>query len=213
MPMVAACGRGHARGGAVFRRIWAAYDDSDEGRAGFELAVEPARRSGARLTVIHIVAPTEEEESVDRHSADSAAPDLAVEACVICGHPPTALRDLLEWGRPDLVVAGTEGNGGPLRGWLGGLAALAAPQPLSRDATCAQGAPRRDATSSWSASTISSGRLPRSTSALAWAARSAPVCTWRTSSRAPIEPHADGRAQLARLGIRTAGRSPSRSRR
>jgi nucleotide-binding universal stress UspA family protein len=143
VPMVAARGRGQAGRGAVFRRIWAAYDDSDEARAGFELAVELARRSGARLTVVHIVPPAEEEESVDLHGAAAAellglrassrwrariasaaacaAPDLVVEACVSCGHPPTALRELLELGRPDLVVAGTKGIGGPWRGLLGGV--------------------------------------------------------------------------------------------
>jgi nucleotide-binding universal stress UspA family protein len=128
----------------VFRRIWSAYDDSDEGRAGFELAVELARCSGAQLTVVHVVPPVEEEESVDLHGAAAAelfglrasgrwhariasaaadaAAGLAVEACVICGHPPVALRELLELGRPDLVVAGTKGIGGPWRGLFGGVA-------------------------------------------------------------------------------------------
>ena len=141
--MVAGRGCRQAHGGAVFRRIWAAYDESDEGLAGFELAAELARRSGARLTAVHVVPPAEEDESVELHGAAVAellgldaggrwreriasaaartAPDLAVEACVVCGHPPLTLPELLEWGRPDLVVAGTKGVGGPWRGLLGGV--------------------------------------------------------------------------------------------
>jgi nucleotide-binding universal stress UspA family protein len=141
--MVAAGRRGHARGRAVFRRIWAAYDDSDEARAGFELAVGLARRSGARLTLVHIVPPVEEEESeLDSAlaaqllgvrattwwharimmAAARAAPDLDVETCVTCGYPPTALLELIEQVHPDLIVAGTHRIGGPWRGLLGGVA-------------------------------------------------------------------------------------------
>jgi nucleotide-binding universal stress UspA family protein len=166
--MVAGRGRGQADGGAVFHRIWAAYDDSEEGRAGFELAVELARRSRARLTVVHIVPPAEEDESVELHGAAAAellgldacsrwrariasaaacaAPELAVEACVICGHPPVALRELLECGRPDLVVAGTKRIGGPWRGLLGGVSQRLrhrspCPVMLVRPGRCT---PRRD---------------------------------------------------------------------
>jgi hypothetical protein len=68
MPM-AARRRGHARRGPVFRRIWATYDDSKEARAAFELAAQAARRSAALLTVVQIVSPPEEGESLVLHSA------------------------------------------------------------------------------------------------------------------------------------------------
>jgi len=168
VPMVAGSCRGQACDGAVFRRIWVAYDESDEGLAGFELAVELARRSGARLTAVHIVPPAEEDESVELHGAAAVellglgagsrwrariaaaaactAPDVAVEACVVVGHPPVALPELLKWGRPDLVVAGTKGVGGPWRGLLGGVS-----QRLRHRSPCPvvlvrprSSAPRRD---------------------------------------------------------------------
>lgn len=134
----------------MLRDLWVAYDGSKEADAALDLALGLARR-GARVTVAHV-----EEIDADPPAASGSslavealglgrkawrahvagiaarnAPDVELRVCSASGHPPAVLLGLLEWARPDLVVAGTHGVGGPWNALRGGVS-----QCLRHRASC-----------------------------------------------------------------------------
>ena len=105
------------------REILVATDFSDEAEAAVRLAVEYARRFGARLHVLHVFSHGEVE--VTRLLADTAAlaaPDVAVTMSSIAGDPAEEILHYAQRHPVDLIVVGTHGRSGFSRVLLGSVA-------------------------------------------------------------------------------------------
>jgi nucleotide-binding universal stress UspA family protein len=114
----------------MFRNVLVAVDGSRAATAALEEAIELARRTGARLTLISVavpfrwrvagpyVAPFPTEEELVRQAqeiVDGAAAlvpdDIPVFTVVRDGAVATAILDRIEHGEHDLVVMGSRGLG------------------------------------------------------------------------------------------------------
>ena len=114
----------------MFRNILVAIDSSAEAEAALEEAVDLARRDGARLVLIHVVAPprwrssglqyvpypsheelqSEAERVVTR--AEQLVPrDVPVSTVARVGRPAAEIVTRAECGGHDLVVMGSRGHG------------------------------------------------------------------------------------------------------
>lgn len=133
----------------VFERVLTAYDGSAASRAGLEFSLELARAFGSRVTVVHVLEP---ERAVSESSVDRAPPDpeeargWLSELCerrstagfpalapvtLEEGRPASAVLELADRERPDLIVVGRTGRHG-LAGFLFGSVA----ERLVRGAPC-----------------------------------------------------------------------------
>ena len=114
------------------REILIATDFSDEAEGALRVAIDQARRFGARLHVLHVLAGSDVE--VIRLLANATAlagPDVAVRVASTPGDPA---REILRYARDhaiDLIVVGTHGRGGWSRVLLGSVA-----DRVLRGATC-----------------------------------------------------------------------------
>ncbi|MBX3260389.1 MAG: universal stress protein [Labilithrix sp.] len=124
-----------------FANILVPVDFGAPSRRGLELAVDLARRNGARLTLLHVfdvpvsyagmgLSPTEllapmwdaEQEELDRVLAKvrDEIPEVSRETAR--GVPWREILAFIEQRRPDLVVMGTHGRHGVPRALLGSVA-------------------------------------------------------------------------------------------
>jgi nucleotide-binding universal stress UspA family protein len=114
----------------MFRNILVALDGSDAGEDALREAIELARCTGARLTLLSVAAPirwrlaspyiapfptddelaSQAQEIVDR--AEAAVPDeIPVTTLVRSGPPAQAILERVDQGCHDLVVMGSHGRG------------------------------------------------------------------------------------------------------
>ena len=133
------------------QEILIATDFSDAADAALRLAVEHARRFGARLHLLHVLHPGEVEITrLIAAAAAEAGPDVPVVVTSARGDPATEILRYAGSHAIDLVVVGTHGRSGFSRLLLGSVAdrvvrnaacpVLAVPSPASARATAAASA-------------------------------------------------------------------------
>lgn len=109
--------------GASVREILIATDFSNEAEGALRVAVDYARRFGARLHLFHVFFP--DEMDVTRLLADAAAlagPDVSVTIASAGGDPAEEILRYATLHAIDLVVVGTHGRSGVSRLLLGSVA-------------------------------------------------------------------------------------------
>jgi nucleotide-binding universal stress UspA family protein len=137
---------------AAYRQILCAVDFSDSARAAFEAAADLCRRTGARLTLLHVVVPgapylpgerlrelrrMTDPELAERARASLRAtylepePELEWEVALRRGHPSVEILARLAEHPADLVVLGAQGRTGMGLVLLGSVA-----ERVSRRAPC-----------------------------------------------------------------------------
>lgn len=107
------------------REILLATDFSEPSRAAARVAVEYARRFGARLHLLHVVSPTTDPapRPTLEHLAEELGREVPVVTAVVSGLP--VAEEIVRYARThriDLIVVGTHGRTGPSRLLLGSVA-------------------------------------------------------------------------------------------
>jgi len=105
------------------REILVATDFSDEAEAAVRVAIDQARRLGARLHIFHVLSSGEVD--VTRLLADATAlggPDVPVTVASTSGDPATEILRYARAHAIDLIVVGTHGRSGFSRALLGSVA-------------------------------------------------------------------------------------------
>lgn len=129
----------------TFQSLLVPLDGSQFGEHALPHALSLARRSGARLTLLHVRAPlvhfssadiylpiTPEEEAEATRQAQAYLEDVAgrirsastvpVEPVLLHGQVVDSICEYVEQSRPDLIVCTTHGRGPLSRLWLGSVA-------------------------------------------------------------------------------------------
>jgi nucleotide-binding universal stress UspA family protein len=99
----------------VYTRILVGTDGSDTAARAVARAVEVARTTGARLTIITAGRGSKGQQVVDQAAAEHAGAGVDIDTRVVDDDPVSALIDTAESGGYDLVVVGNKGMTGVSR--------------------------------------------------------------------------------------------------
>ncbi len=106
----------------VYQRILVGTDGSETAGRAVARAVEVARSTGARLTIMTAAHPAKGQQIVDAAQAFHADSGVEIDTAVVDGDPVSALIDTATEGGFDLVVVGNKGMTGVSRFFrLGGV--------------------------------------------------------------------------------------------
>ena len=100
---------------AVYTRILVGTDGSSTAGKAVARAVEVARSSGARLTIMTAGREAQGQQVVDAAAAAHADAGVEIDTVVVDRDPVSALIDTAESGGYDLVVVGNKGMTGVSR--------------------------------------------------------------------------------------------------
>ncbi len=106
----------------VYQRILVGTDGSETAGRAVARAVEVARSTGARLTIMTAARPDRGQSVVDAAKAVHAESGVEIDTTVVDDDPVSALIDTAKAGGFDLVVVGNKGMTGVSRFFrLGGV--------------------------------------------------------------------------------------------
>lgn len=100
---------------AVYQRILVGTDGSDTAATAVARAVEVARSSGARLTIMTAGKGARGQKVVDDAAAAHSGTGVDIDTAVVDDDPVSALIDTAKDGGYDLVVVGNKGMTGVSR--------------------------------------------------------------------------------------------------
>lgn len=108
------------------KKIIAPVDFSDNSKNALAFAAELAKRTSARLTILHIIQGREEEndaekklKSVESGLKKTFGAELRCETSLMHGNLVSAIKKVITSQQPDLIVMGTKGASGLKRIFIG----------------------------------------------------------------------------------------------
>ncbi|HZN13942.1 MAG TPA: universal stress protein [Acidimicrobiales bacterium] len=105
----------------MYERILVGTDGSPTAAIAVDRAVEVAAASKAKLTIMSVGKADRAQAVVDGEKSRHASAGVDIETAVASGDPSSALVELAEQGKYDLVVVGNKGMTGASRFFLGSV--------------------------------------------------------------------------------------------